>query len=714
MLEKAEEWLATTEPQQDTDLLKRASVLAEKLASTYETPAHEVLIEKGLAIASLLQPLHCDSETLAAALLYPTVTQSGISQEALTDQIGKSVAKLLMGTKRMETIDGMLIRSSGFSQQQNFVDNLRKMLLAMVDDVRIVLIKLSERLTTLRYSRHQPISEQKDIAQKIMDLYAPLANRLGVGQFKWQMEDWAFRYLNPNEYSLISKSLNMRRVEREKYIEKLIEYLEGIFHGSDIEKYNISGRAKHIYSIFRKIQRKQVDFSEIYDTSAVRILVSSLEDCYTALSIVHALWEPIAKEFDDYIAKPKDNGYRSIHTAVIGPEGHNVEIQIRTYGMHEEAELGVAAHWKYKEGKKVASDYEEKINWLREVMDWQKEVSPDVKWRQIFEDHLYVFTPNGDVIDLEAGATPLDFAYRIHTEIGHRCRGARVNGKMVPLTRTLKTGDCVEILMAKESNPSRDWLTLGYLKTRQAQNKVRHWFHKKDREKQAAVGESIWEKTYPKAGLLKNDLNQIYSAFNFSSITDLLAAIGSGDIGIQTILNRLRALKIGDEKTPLESPVREVASASPKAGAFISIEGIGNLLTQLARCCQPIPGDPIIGYITKGRGITIHHQACVNIQQAIKYRPQRVTAVQWGDSFPQQYPVDIDIVAHDRAGVIRDISNCIADEKVAILGLNSRVDKLENRYYIHLTIEIKNLEALEKIIKRLQQLPDILFLKRRR
>lgn len=703
MLKKVEQWL---DQQKNNHLLRLACLFAEELS---DPTLKENLVEKGLAIASELKQLRCDNETLAAALIYPAFTHK--KSNDVLNKIDSVIIKLLIGVCRMDTIDHISLRASEFSQQKNFIDNLRKMLLAMVDDIRIVLIKLAERLVTLRLLRYESHSLQKDTAQKVMNLYAPLANRLGIGQLKWQMEDLAFRYLDPDNYCMISKSLKKRRIEREKYISDFIQQLEKLFLDNHIKNFNVSGRAKHIYSIYRKIQRKQVDFSQIYDTSAVRILVCTLEDCYTILGIVHSLWQPISKEFDDYIAKPKDNGYRSIHTAIIGPESHNLEIQIRTYEMHEQSELGVAAHWKYKEGKKIVSDFEEKISWLRELIDWQKEISPSAKWQKVFESRVYVFTPSGDVIDLEAGATPLDFAYHIHTEVGHRCRGAKVNGKMSPLIRALKTGDCVEILTAKEGYPSRDWLTLGYLKTRQAKSKVRHWFYKKDRESQVAAGEAIWEKEYPKTNFPKQALNQIYSSFNLTSVTDLLAAIGAGDIGIQSVLNRLRAQKKTSETqtffAPIVIPQTKISSSS--------LEGMGNLLTQLARCCQPIPGDPITGYITQGRGITIHRKDCFNIKHILKYYPQRVIIIQWDESLPkQQYPVDVRIIADNQPDIIRYVTNTVNNEKISILGLNSYINKVENHCYISLTIEIPNLESLDKVFKSLQKNPQIFCLKRKR
>lgn len=706
----------------DVELLTQACFTAHTLADEYEIAKQESFIESGLAIATQLQSLNSDNQTVAAAIIFPAYQHTSLTKDALSTLIDEPILKLLIGTKRMEIIDAMSKKDSAFTIQRNLIDNLRKMLLAMVDDIRIVLIKLAERLITLKSLRQQTSAQQQLVATQIMDIYAPLANRLGIGQFKWQMEDWAFRYLDPENYSAISKSLNMRRVDREKYIHQIIEQIKNLFADAHIQNLTIAGRPKHIYSIYRKIQRKHIDINQVYDTSAVRILVPTIEDCYTALSIIHSTWHHIPAEFDDYIARPKPNGYRSIHTAVIGPDNHPVEIQIRTNDMHNESELGIAAHWKYKEGKKAASSYEEKIVWLRNVMGWQKELSQETSrdslYQKIFEDRVYVFTPKGDVIDLRAGATPLDMAYHIHTDVGHRCRGAKVNNVMVPLTHRLKTGDHVDILTIKSGHPSRDWInpTLGYLKTDHAKAKVRHWFHQQGYQKNIVAGTTLWEKTYHKAGLPKNVLEKIYTQFNLKSVNDLLAAIGAGDIGIQTILNRLRALTPAQsELVESELPIQRQSTLIHRdSGAYLGIEGIGNLLTQLARCCQPIPGDPIIGYITKGRGITIHHQNCFNIKQAEKFRTHRIIAVNWGKELPQKYPVDLVIEADDRSGLLRDVSNVIADEHIPILALTGSADKLHNRAYINLTIEISSLDILDKINKRLKQMPEIILIKRRR
>lgn len=497
MNEVSRDWLVSRQADHaylDLDLLQRACSLVHHLDQT--------LLTQGLSIADELLLLNCDNQTLAAAIIYPVIDHHQPEEILLEKFLPNEVYHLAHGVKKMDAI-----QQSSRSDRSR-ADNLRKMCLAMVDDVRIVLIKLSEQLVLLKSLRQCPPDRQQKIAQQVMNIYAPLANRLGVGQMKWQMEDLAFRYLNTDEYRKISQALKMRRQDREFFIKDMIKQLHHLLEGAGVHNAEISGRAKHIYSIHRKIQRKRVDFSEIYDTSAVRILVKTIEDCYKALSVAHTEWPHISREFDDYIAKPKPNGYRSIHTVIVSKENINVEIQIRTFQMHEEAELGVAAHWQYKEGAAKQSSYSEKINWLRHIMDWQKEVSAPQEgqlYKKIFEDRVYVFTPGGDVFDLEAGATPLDFAYHVHTLIGHRCRGAKVNDIMVPLTHQLRTGDQVAIITGKEPQPSRDWLNPAahYLKTNAALQKVRSWFKRQEQEKHLAAGLSLWEKNCRREGISK-------------------------------------------------------------------------------------------------------------------------------------------------------------------------------------------------------------------
>ncbi len=701
----------------DQNLLKQAKGLLEQLP---QDTSQEEQQTQGIEVAMELSKLKCDCPTLTAALLFPTFTNGKIPAERISAELNSTVKKLLLGTRSMSALDQFSIHTNHFSHQQNLIDNIRKMLLGMVDDIRIVLIKLVERLITLKHCRNVDPELQRSTAENVMALYAPLANRLGIGQLKWQIEDWAFRYLNPKAYKDLSKSLNMKRAEREVYVVSFIEVLKRLLQDEHIQRVEITGRAKHIYSIYKKIERKKVDFNEIYDAIAVRVLVPKIADCYRVLSLAHQEWHSIQKEFDDYIAKPKENGYRSIHTAVIGPHQLSVEIQIRTFDMHEESELGVAAHWRYKEGGQQQAKYQEKIKWLREVMLWQQDLSHDTEsnnllYNKIFEDRVYVFTPTNDVIDLTAGATPLDFAYYIHTQVGHRCRGAKVNGKIVPLTYILKTGDRVAILTHKNGTPSRDWLITrrGYIKTTQARSKIKAWFRQADFEKNLQLGVEIWDKYFSKNEYSKQQLNKITKQLNFKKLENLQASLGAGDIGITVIKNRLNALKqAASHEDPVIEPITSI-KPTKQTHSYLNIAGVDNLLIQLARCCQPISGDSVLGYITKNSGISIHHAQCKNILHAQHHHPERIVPVDWGNEQLQQFVVTIKIECHERTGLIRDISNVIGNLKVAIMALTTHTNKLLDRSYIHASVEIENLNLLEMLIRKLKDIPDIITVKRK-
>jgi len=708
-------WLENAKQQSDhidLDLLSRACVFTENLNEKVTPRFATSVLDQGLEMAKQLLEFHVDNETLAAAIAYPAVYYGNVSRVVIEKQLGKNIYKMLKSAQHIEAIQPMAQITSS-----KRADNLRKMILAIIDDVRIVLIKLSECLVILKFLRKHDTEERKAIAQQTIDLYSPLANRLGIGQLKWQLEDLAFRFLNEKEYMEIKKALKMRRDDRERYISIIVRQLTELLNKEGIKASSISGRAKHIFSIHRKMQQKHLSFEQLYDTIAFRILVPEVADCYTALSIVHAQWPHIQSEFDDYIMKPKPNGYQSIHTAVAGPHNINIEIQIRTQKMHEDAELGVAAHWKYKEGGKQ-SRYEEKINRLREIMSWQRDTAnqddSENLYSKVFEDQVYVFTPNGDVFDLPTGATPLDFAYMLHTDVGHRCRGAKVNDVLVPLTYKLKTGDCVDITTAKESKPSRDWLNpaSGYLATQNARAKVRHWFKKQNFERDLEEGTAIWEKHYRREGLKKSDINKAYQRFNFKNPENLLAAIGSNDIGIATVIHYLTGDTPSIVEKSADITTSKQATIEKTAKQGLVIEGVGNLLTSIAKCCKPIPGDPIIAYVTKGRGVTIHHQQCQNIKQAIQYRPERILEVHWASQQAESYPVNIAIEADDCAGLLRDVSAAITNEKIAIIGIQSHVDTLKDRAYINITVEVSSLSLLNKLMTQLRALTAVISVKR--
>jgi len=696
-------------------LLRQAISLAQLTGNDHATPTGQSCLQQGIYMADILFELGVDQETIAAALLYHCVRHADLHIEDIAEQLNPTVAKLITGVKKMDALQIFSDQTNKSSSHQN-LDNLRKMLLAMVDDVRIVLIKLAERLAILRHITFLPDAEKHHEAKVTQSIYAPLANRLGIGQLKWELEDLSFHYLNPEIYNTIHTALNSTRTEQENYVKSVIAELHNETTKINIAKTDITGRAKHIYSIYKKMTRKNVDFSEIYDVMAFRILVPTLEDCYAVLGHVHSLWTPIPKEFDDYVSKPKPNGYRSIHTAVIGPQGKTIEIQIRTFDMHAEAELGVAAHWIYKEGKPVATGYEAKIAWLRQVMDWQSEVTHDQPAQQafnkVFDDTIYVFTPKGDVLELAKNATPLDFAYHIHTGLGHRCRGARVNGHIVPLTHALNTGDCVDIIAAKDEHPSRDWLmpTLGYLKTSRAKSKVLYWFRVQDADKNLAQGQHLLEKELRRLNIRDINYEKLAKKMHMSSTDDLCMSLGRGDTTMVAAVNAVQSLL---EPVASEADIPPILPTHTrkfeKTGTDIQILGVGNLLTQIAACCKPVPGDDIVGYITQGHGISIHRHDCPNLLHMLHgtLQKERLIQVTWGEKTAQQYKVDLAIEAYDRHGLIRDITQVLASENMSVLGLNCVLDKKDHQAHIAVTIEVSSLLPLSRVLGRVMQLPNV-------
>lgn len=613
----------------DQKLLQQSIALAafsEERKNVYG----DSLLAQGLTMANILSDLNTDVSTLVATILYSAVQNTDLSLEDVSEHLGAKIASLIQGALKMAGISELYQAITKTAQLQHNIDNIRKMFLAMIDDVRIVLIKLAEILYTLRHAKLLAEKEKQKIASEAMYIYGPLANRLGMIRIKWELEDLAFRYLEPKKYAEISQALQESRIKREKYIATVIAEITGLLRQAKIKGFQVTGRAKHIYSIYRKMTRKKVEIGGIYDASAIRILVPTVEDCYTALSFIHERWKPIPQEFDDYIANPKPNGYRSIHTAVIGPNRKTVEIQMRTYTLHNEAELGVAAHWIYKEGAKQQVTYENKITWLRQLLDWQRDVAADNKKneiQEIFGDRIYVVTPAGDIVDLQCGATPLDFAYHVHSDLGHCCCGAKANGNIVPLTYQLKTGEKVEIITAKKPRPSRDWLNpnLGFLKTARAKSKVLQWFKKQEQEKHIIAGQELLSKELKRLNLKPVALDKIAKTLEFRTNDDLLNALGAGELKMSAVL------EVIEPRTVSTVPVIEFKSPAKKSAASeIKIDDIDNLLTHLANCCCPVPGDKIIGYITQTRGISIHKQSCSNVLNAQKVRPERLLPVSWG------------------------------------------------------------------------------------
>lgn len=669
------------------------------------------------SVAEILADLHLDHETIAAALLHDVVEDTEVTLDQIRALFGDSIARLVDGVTKMALMQQYPEQSAASRREWSNAESLRKMLLAMVDDVRVVLIKLADRLHNMRTLSHLSEERQRRIARETLDIFAPLANRLGIWQLKWELEDLALRYLEPESYKHIARLLDERRVDRASYIENVVQVLQHELARAGIDA-EVTGRPKHIYSIWKKMQRKGVDFHDIFDVRAVRVFVGSLADCYGALGVVHTLWQHIPKEFDDYIATPKENQYQSLHTAVVGPHGRTLEVQIRTHEMHAHAELGVAAHWRYKEGSRFDAGFERKIAWLRQILEWRDEEASAGEFLdrfkgEVFEDRVYVLTPMGNVVDLPAGATPLDFAYHIHTDVGHRCRGAKVNGSMVPLTYELKSGEQVEILTMRNGTPSRDWLNphLGYLKSSRARAKVRTWFKQQDLEKNVAGGRATLERELHRLGVVDLSLERLSQRFRFERLDDFLAAIGRGEITSNQIAAEAQeqVTPAADDGLPRRPRVRRVDGLP----LDIKIEGVGNLLTNIARCCKPLPQDPIIGYITRGHGVTIHRSDCPNVLRMQNESRERLIEVSWGSSGADNaYPVDVQVIAYDRQGLLRDVTAVLSNEKINVVSLNTLTDK-SNLAHMRLSLQINDLRQLSRLLDKIGQLPNVVEARRK-
>jgi GTP pyrophosphokinase len=702
----------------EREVLARAIALAERAHHGQTRASGEPYLSHSLAVAHILVDLNLDHETVAAAILHDVVEDCGIELEEIETQFGARIAGLVDGVTKMKVIQEFQPGAGVSRKEHAQAESLRKMLLAMAEDVRVVLIKLADRLHNMRTLAALSEDKQRRIARETMDIFAPLANRLGIWQMKWELEDLAFRYLEPATYREIAGYLAERRVDREAYIEQFMVLLRAELAKANI-KAEVSGRAKHIYSIWRKMSRKHRDFEQIFDVRAVRVLVDSVRDCYGALGIVHSLWQHVPGEFDDYIATPKENNYRSIHTAVVGPEGKTVEVQIRTHDMHNESELGVAAHWRYKEGAKGEKGFDEKIAWLRSLLEWKDEVAEATDFvdqfkSEVFSERVYVFTPKGNIVDLPAGATPLDFAYHIHTNVGHRCRGAKVNGQMVPLTYSLKTGDRVEVLTVKEGGPSRDWLSphLGYLQTSKARQKVSQWLRLQNLDASIAQGRGVLDREFHRLGLADINYEKLAARFEQQNVDAFLAAIGRGDIKPAQLVNAVQELVEPAAREERPAIVTR-APIEPRRPTGVSIQGVGNLLTRMARCCNPLPGDAIVGFITRGQGITVHRRDCPNALRHQGEHGERMIEVSWGGEEGATYPVQVEVIAYDRSGLLRDISALLANEKVNVIAVSTATDKQQHVAHMIFTLEIPNIDALARVLALIDQIPNVTDVRRR-
>ena len=657
--------------------------------------------ERAVAVARLLLVQGADPETIAAALISQAIPERDLDLEAVQAAFGLELTVLLRGLARAGRIESL--NASGVDLEQ-----LRKMLLAIAEDVRVVLIKLAERVVYLRSLTKAEEAVRRSAGRQTLELFAPLANRLGVSEVKWELEDFSFRYTEPDLYKKIAQLLDEKRNDREAYIQRVIEKLGAELEAMGIPA-QITGRPKHIYSIWRKMRGKSVSFERLYDIRAVRVIVANVRECYTVLGVVHDLWTPIEGEFDDYIANPKSNDYRSLHTAVLGPEGRTLEVQIRTEEMHQHSEHGVAAHWRYKEGSRADKAFDSKIAWLRQVLAWKKEVlgadpGADASKAGLFEDTIYVLTPQGRVVDLPAGSTPIDFAYHVHTDLGHRCRGAKVDGQMVPLNYKLANAQRVEIMAAKQGGPSRDWLSrdAGYLASPRALAKVRQWFRHEDFSKDVAEGRTALDKELQRLGATGESHEKIAHACGFPKLEDFFAALGRGEVSARQI-----EIAIRGEVAPAPEQLAPIVAPPPsKTSSGVLVLGVNNIATLIAKCCKPVPPDPIVGFVTRARGVMVHRQDCVNITGLAEGQRERLMPADWGKTSGEApFSADLEVVALDRQGLLRDISEAIARERINVTAVNTL--SRGSHAYMRFTLQVASADAIARVLRQMKDVPGV-------
>lgn len=667
-------------------------------------------------LAAVLARLQADDEVLLAGLLVPTLEASTIEEPRLVEVFGEVPLKLASELQRVEDSGIPPGWNSGQPLKPEQAEGLRKLLLSLASDVRLVLIRLALQLVRMRHLKTASPGEQQRAALETREIYAPLANRLGIWHVKWELEDLAFRFSQPGDYKRIAGWLRAKREERERYIEDVRRDLARELEKVGVEA-EITGRPKHIYSIWRKMKRKGLAFEQVMDVLAVRVQVATIADCYAALGVVHGLWPYIPGEFDDYIATPKENHYRSLHTAVIGPGRLPLEVQIRTREMHEHAELGVAAHWQYKEGRKAEASFQQKINWLRQLLEptAREGAEPDLLdglQAEIFEDRVYALSPRGEVVDLPRGATPLDFAYHVHTSLGHRCRGARINNRMVPLDHKLANGDTVEIITAKQPNPSRDWLVpaLGYLASPRNRAKVRSWFRKLDEGQNREQGRQMLERELDRLGVRAPPIPEILAELGLPDLDSLYLGLGEGELSLAQVAGAVHR-RLHEQEPPKPRALK--AAVTDQATGMV-IDGVGDLLSSFARCCRPVPPEPIAGYITLGRGVSIHRANCANLLRLRDAQPRRVLSVDWGRPSPERtFPVAVAIHAFDRKGLARDVSAVLADEHISIATMNVATNPAENTATVDLTVTVHGLDELSRLLSRFAGLPNVISARRR-
>jgi GTP pyrophosphokinase len=711
----AEEWARSLAPQLGPEargLFESACALFVRARDQGED--EEAVAEtSALTATELLADLGFDAESLAAALLLREVSSGHVEIEVVRDGLGTTVAELIDGAQRMEVIEGLREARAVQDIDDAQREALRRMLFSMASDVRVVIITLAWRVAELRAVKLMAAEVQRAAARKALEIYAPLANRLGIWQIKWELEDLALRYLEPERYKDLARRLEERRVDRETYLERFVSDLQNNLRAAGIVA-EVKGRPKHIYSIWNKMRRKNLGFDEIFDIRAVRVIVSSVAECYAVLGVVHSRWHYIRSEFDDYIAAPKENNYQSLHTAVVGPGDKIVEVQIRTRDMDQYAELGVAAHWRYKEGAAADLSLERKLTWLRQLLDWRDNVVDSGARTESGTarpaERIYVFTPKGKIIDLPEGGTPIDFAYHIHSDVGHRCRGAKVGGKIVPLTTPLNNGDVVEVLTVKQGGPSRDWLNanLGFVKSSKAREKIASWFKQEFFDDHVDAGRASVERELARLHIVDVNFERLAQRLEFGKPENLFAAIGRGDMKVSQVVHALQSARPVAEPAPRAAP-----QARPsRRKTSVIIEGEGNVMSSFGKCCKPVPGDEIVGYITRGRGVTLHRPGCSSLARYRVSEPERLVHAEWGSARDAEYPVDVQIVANDRQGLLRDITSVLANEKINVTATNSISNAQTNQASITLTLQVKDTEQFGRVLGQIARLPSVISARR--
>lgn len=711
-------------PNADVTPVIKAYELAKSAHAGVFRKSGEPYIIHPIAVANILADLELDMEVIAAGLLHDVVEDTPYTYEDITELFGKDIADLVDGVTKLGKIKYQ-------TKEESQAENLRKMFLAMAKDIRVILIKLADRLHNMRTLKFMPEEKAKYKAKETLEIYGGIAHRIGISKIKWELEDLALKYIDPEGYRELSDKITMKRSQRQEYIDKIVHLLEEKFKEVDINC-EVSGRPKHFYSIYKKMKKKNKTFEEIYDLTAVRIIVDTVKDCYAVLGMVHTMWIPMPGRFKDYIAMPKPNLYQSLHTTVIGPDGEPVEIQIRTHEMHEIAENGIAAHWKYKEGITGNQDakMEQKLKWLRQMMEWEKDVQDpheflDALKDDVFNSQVYVFTPKGDVIELPAGSTPIDFAYRVHTNVGNKCTGAKINGKIVPINYKLQNGEIVEVITSSNSTgPSRDWLNI--VQTPTARNRIRQWFKKERREENIERGTDILEKEFKRYNIpyknssIQKFLNQVAKKFNQPTLEDLIATIGYGGIATSQVMPKVRdfynkevnrqekekRMQEKEDKIKKNFDEHEYAKKRKKKDNGITVKGLDNILVRFAKCCNPLPGDDIVGYITKGRGVAIHRRDCTNIKLDDEFLQNRLVEVEWNNPEKSKFEGEVKIIAVDRVGLLNDIIHVVSMEKLSISGINCRVLK-DNTANISLLVEVNDISELKQLMKKIKSISGV-------